>query len=58
MKETTKIEYRIQDEHHGWWLTNKPSSQDFANYNGMRSRAAVISGLMILISIGRNIISK
>lgn len=45
MKETTKIEYRIQDEHHGWWLTNKPSSQDFANYNGMRSRAAVISGL-------------
>ena len=45
MKETTKVEYRIQDEHYGRWLTNKPSSQDFANYNGMRSRAAVISGL-------------
>lgn len=45
MKKTTKIEYRVQDDHHGWWLTNKPPSPEYANYNAMRSRAAVISGL-------------
>ena len=45
MKETTNDEYRIQEEDHGWWLTNKPVSPEYANYNAMRSRAAVISGL-------------
>ena len=45
MKGTTKVEYRIQLEQHGLWLTNKPASPEYANYNGMRSRAAVISGL-------------
>ena len=45
VKETTKVEYRIQGEQHGLWLTNKPPSPEYANYNAMRSRAAVINGL-------------
>lgn len=40
-----EVEYRIKDNIHGWWITNKPTAPEYANYNSMRSNARKFNGL-------------
>lgn len=40
-----EVEYRIKDNHFGRWITNKPTAQEYANYNALRSNARKFNGL-------------
>ena len=40
-----EVEYRIKDNYFGRWITNKPTAQEYANYNALRRNARKFDGL-------------